>query len=141
MTKQVFGLYCIQQNKNTPNILKMLVLVHIIAKCSVFEEENMMKEIRIGLVGSGWMGKAHSSALADAQMLFGPEYGVAKFVVVADSNEAAAKAAQEKIGFERVTTDWHDVVTAPDVDLVDIATPNAFHYEVARAALENGKNV
>ena len=76
----------------------MLVLVHIIAKCSVFEEENMMKEIRIGLVGSGWMGKAHSSALADAQMLFGPEYGVAKFVVVADSNEAAAKAAQEKIG-------------------------------------------
>lgn len=119
----------------------MLVLVHIIAKCSVFEEENMMKEIRIGLVGSGWMGKAHSSALADAQMLFGPEYGVAKFVVVADSNEAAAKAAQEKIGFERVTTDWHDVVTAPDVDLVDIATPNAFHYEVARAALENGKNV
>ena len=92
----------------------------------------MMKEIRIGLVGSGWMGKAHSSALADAQMLFGPEYGVAKFVVVADSNEAAAK---------RVTTDWHDVVTAPDVDLVDIATPNAFHYEVARAALENGKNV
>ena len=75
----------------------------------------MMKEIRIGLVGSGWMGKAHSSALADAQMLFGPEYGVAKFVVL--TAEAAAKAAQEKIGFERVTTDWHDVVTAPDVDL------------------------
>lgn len=68
-------------------------------------------------------------------------YSVAKFIVVADSNEAAAKAAQEKIGFARVTTDWHDVVTAPDVDLVDIATPNAFHYEVAKAALENGKNV
>ena len=34
-----------------------------------------------------------------------------------------------------------DVVTASDVDLVDIATPNAFHYEVAKAALENGKNV
>ena len=100
-----------------------------------------MKEIRIGLVGSGWMGKAHSSALADAEMLFGPEYGVASFEMVADNNEAAAKSAQEKIGFRTISTDWHDVVTNPNVDLVDIATPNAFHYQVAKAALENGKNV
>ena len=100
-----------------------------------------MKEIRIGLVGSGWMGKAHSSALADAEMLFGPDYGVASFEIVADANEEAAKSAQKKIGFKRITTDWHDVVTDPNVDLVDIATPNAFHYEVAKAALENGKNV
>ena len=41
-----------------------------------------MKEIRIGLVGSGWMGKAHSSALADAEMLFGPVYGTASFLFV-----------------------------------------------------------
>lgn len=100
-----------------------------------------MKEIRIGLVGAGWMGKAHSSALLDAQMLFGPDYGVASFEIVADANEEAAKVAQHKIGFRRMTTDWHDVVTDPNVDLVDIATPNAFHYEVAKAALENGKNV
>lgn len=100
-----------------------------------------MKEIRIGLVGSGWMGKAHSSALKDAEMLFGPEYGVASYEIVADNNEAAAKAAQEKIGFRRMSTDWRDVVTDPNVDLVDIATPNAFHYDVAKAALENGKNV
>ena len=46
-----------------------------------------MKEIRIGLVGSGWMGKAHSSALADAEMLFGPDYGTASFEIVADANE------------------------------------------------------
>ncbi|MGI6118523.1 MAG: Gfo/Idh/MocA family protein [Bilifractor sp.] len=101
----------------------------------------MAEEIRIGLVGSGWMGKAHSSALKNAEMLFGPEYGVAVYQVVADANEKAAKEAQEKIGFKRMTTDWHEVVTADDVDLVDIATPNAFHYEIAKAALENGKNV
>lgn len=100
-----------------------------------------MKEIRIGLVGSGWMGKAHSSALKDAEMLFGPEYGIAVYEIVADNNEAAAKSAQEKIGFKRMSTDWNDVVTDPNVDLVDIATPNAFHYVVAKAALENGKNV
>ena len=101
----------------------------------------MAKEIRIGLVGAGWMGKAHSSALLDAQMLFGPDYGVASFEMVADNNEANAKEAQHKIGFKRMTTDWHELVTDPNIDLVDIATPNAFHYEVAKAALENGKNV
>lgn len=100
-----------------------------------------MKEIRIGLVGAGWMGKAHSSALLDAQMLFGPEYGTAAFEMVADANEDNAKEAQRKIGFRRMTTDWKELVTDPAIDLVDIATPNAFHYEIAKAALENGKNV
>lgn len=100
-----------------------------------------MKEIRIGLVGAGWMGKAHSSALLDAQMLFGPDYGTAVFEIVADANENSAKEAQHKIGFKRMTTNWHEVVSDPNVDLVDIATPNAFHYDVAKAALENGKNV
>lgn len=100
-----------------------------------------MKKIRIGLIGAGWMGKAHSSAFLDAQMLFGPDYGVAEFEIVADTNEASAKEAQHKIGFKRMTTNWKEVIADPNVDLIDIATPNAFHYEVAKAALENGKNV
>ncbi|MGN0950517.1 MAG: Gfo/Idh/MocA family protein [Mitsuokella sp.] len=100
-----------------------------------------MKEIRIGLVGAGWMGKAHSTAMLNEQMLFGPDFGVPVFEMVADNNEESAKIAQHKIGFHRMTTDWHELVTDPDIDLVDIATPNAFHYEVAKAALENGKNV
>jgi predicted dehydrogenase len=100
-----------------------------------------MKNIRIGLVGAGWMGKAHSSAILNAQMLFGPDYGTAVFEVVADSNEEAAKTAQKNLGYSRYTTDWKAVVSDPNVDLVDIATPNAFHYEAAKAALENGKNV
>ena len=100
-----------------------------------------MKEIRIGLVGAGWMGKAHSTAMLNEQMLFGPDFGVPVFEMVADNNEESAKIAQHKIGFRRMTTDWHELVTDPQIDLVDIATPNAFHYEVAKAALENGKNV
>lgn len=107
----------------------------------IFMEEKKMKEIRIGLVGAGWMGKAHSSAFLDAQMLFGPDFGTAVFEMVADTNEESAKEAQHKIGFRRMTTDWRELVTDPEIDLVDIATPNAFHYEVAKAALENGKNV
>ena len=49
-----------------------------------------MKEIRIGLVGAGWMGKAHSSAMLNEQMLFGPEYGVPVFEIVADNNAESA---------------------------------------------------
>ncbi|MBR0262169.1 MAG: Gfo/Idh/MocA family oxidoreductase [Selenomonadaceae bacterium] len=45
------------------------------------------------------------------------------------------------MGFNRVTDDWKKFVNDPDIDLVDIATPNAFHYQVAKAALEAGKNV
>ncbi|MFV0364178.1 MAG: Gfo/Idh/MocA family protein [Suipraeoptans sp.] len=100
-----------------------------------------MKQIRIGLIGAGWMGKAHSNALLNAQMLFGPDYGTAVFEIVADTNEEAAKSAQKNLGYNRYTSNWEEVVSDPNVDLVDIATPNAFHYEAAKAALENGKNV
>lgn len=100
-----------------------------------------MQNLKIGLIGAGWMGKAHSSALLNAQMLFGPDYGVAEFEIVADDNEASAKSASHQLGYKRWTTNWMDVVKDENVDLVDIATPNAFHYEIAKAALENGKNV
>jgi predicted dehydrogenase len=100
-----------------------------------------MKEIRIGLVGAGWMGNAHTNAFLNALMLFGPESGKPVFEVVADVNPEAAKAASEKLGFSRWVNSWQEVVTDQNVDVVDIATPNAFHYEVAKAALENGKHV
>ncbi|MCM3654398.1 Gfo/Idh/MocA family protein [Metabacillus litoralis] len=100
-----------------------------------------MKEIRIGLVGAGWMGNAHTNAFANALMLFGVESGKPVFEVVADVNLEAAKTACKKLGFSRWAESWQEVVTDPNVDVVDIATPNAFHYEVAKAALENGKHV
>ncbi|KAA9016981.1 Gfo/Idh/MocA family oxidoreductase [Niallia endozanthoxylica] len=100
-----------------------------------------MMEIRIGLVGAGWMGKAHTNAFNNALMTFGPEAGKPVFEVVSDVSEQAAKNACEQLGFSRWTADWKDVVQDERVDMVDIATPNAFHYEVAKAALENGKHV
>lgn len=100
-----------------------------------------MNQIRIGLIGAGWIGKAHSAAMHNAQMLFGETSGVAVHQVVADLNIEAARRAAEDLGYKRFTDDWKSVVTDPQVDLVDITTPNAFHYEIAKAALENGKHV
>ena len=98
-----------------------------------------MKEIRIGLIGGGWMGKAHTTAFHNAKMIFGDDMPV--FEIVSDVTEDAAKAFAEQMGYARYTADWHDVVSDPDVDLVDVATPNCMHYEMAKAALEHGKHV
>ncbi|UPO90756.1 Gfo/Idh/MocA family oxidoreductase [Niallia sp. Man26] len=98
-------------------------------------------DVRIGLVGAGWMGKSHTSSFVNALMLFGPESGKPVFEIVSDVSDEAARAAVEKLGYARYTTDWNEVVTDPNVDVVDIATPNYLHYEIAKAALENGKHV
>lgn len=98
-------------------------------------------DIKIGLVGAGWMGKAHTNAFINALLSFGPEAGKPVFDIVSDVNEEIAKKACEGLGFARWTTNWMEVVEDDNIDIVDIATPNVFHYEVAKAALENEKNV
>lgn len=98
-------------------------------------------EIRIGLIGAGWMGKAHTNSFVNALLNFGPEYGKPIFEVVSDVSAEAAKKASETLGYAKWTTDWKEVVTDKSIDIVDIATPNAFHYEIAKAALENCKHV
>ena len=69
-----------------------------------------MQEIRIGLVGAGWMGKDHSVSIANALMLFGPDMGKPVYELVADVNETNARQACEKLGYQRWTTDWMELV-------------------------------
>lgn len=98
-----------------------------------------MKEIRIGLIGAGWMGKAHTTAFHNAKMIFGDEIPV--FELVSDVGAEQVAAFAKSMGYRRHTTDWMAVVTDPDVDLVDVATPNSMHYEMVKAALQHGKHV
>lgn len=100
-----------------------------------------MKEVRIGLVGTGWMGKSHSKSFLNALYHFGEEYGKPVFEMVSDINEESALEVKRKFGFKRYSKDWQDIVTDKNIDLVDITTPNAFHYEIAKAALLNNKHV
>ena len=100
-----------------------------------------MREIRIGLVGAGWMGKAHTVAYRNVPLVFGPEPAIPTLEVVADVNPEWAKAAAENLGFARWTSDWRSVVDDPRVDVVDITTPNDVHTEIALAALAAGKAV
>lgn len=100
---------------------------------------NGKKVVRIGLIGAGWMGKAHSTAFHNAGMIFGDELPV--FEIVSDVSEEQVSSFAGTVGYKRYTTNWMEVVTDPDVDLVDVATPNSMHFEMVRAALENGKHV
>lgn len=99
-----------------------------------------MKKIKIGLIGAGFMGQTHANAYKSINNIFGDEV-VPELVAVADVNEANAKSLAEKYGFQRWTTDWHEVVSDPEIDMVDITTPNASHCPIAVEAAKHGKHV
>jgi predicted dehydrogenase len=100
-----------------------------------------MRELRIGLIGAGWMGKAHSVAYKNVPLVFGPEPAVPKLEMIADVNPDWARAAAESLGFARWTADWREAVSDPAVDVVDITAPNDVHRDIALAALAAGKPV
>lgn len=98
-----------------------------------------MKEIRIGLIGAGGQGRAHAKAYNSAKGTFEEDMPI--FEYVADTSEELAKFSARKFGFKKWSTDWKDVCNDPDVDLVDINTPNCTHYEIVKYALEKGKHI
>lgn len=99
-----------------------------------------MSTLNIGLIGTGFMGRAHSNAYRQAGKFFAHEMQpVLKAVCARDLARTAAFAANW--GWESVETDWRALVERPDIDVVDISTPNNTHREIALAAFAAGKMV
>lgn len=101
----------------------------------------MSGRMRVGLVGTGWMGKVHSMSFRTAQLAFGPEPLEPSLEIVASSNRARAERVAREWGYRRATDDWRRVVEDPEVDVVDVCTANDSHYEIAMAAIAAGKHV
>lgn len=100
----------------------------------------MSKELRVGMVGYGFMGRTHSNAYKRLNDFFPVEHRpVLKAVCARDPKKAQAFA--DNWGYERVETDWRKLVSAPDIDLIDIGSPNDTHFEIAIAAAKNGKMI
>lgn len=97
-------------------------------------------KLRIGLIGTGFMGRAHVYGYAIAQKVFDLPYRI-ELHTVADATQAAAERAAADFGFGRATADWRALAADPDIDLVDIAAPNAMHKPMALAAIAAGKHV
>lgn len=100
-----------------------------------------MKELKVGLIGAGFMGKAHVVGYSNASKLFWPTASKPVLKTVCDIDGAVAEDAKERFGFEKSTTDYMEIINDPDIDIVSVCTPNDSHAEISIAALNKGKHV
>ena len=100
-----------------------------------------MKKMGIGVVGSGFMGKAHCVALSNMPKLFTDAPYVPVFKTVCDIVPEIAEDFKERFSFEKACTNYMDVVNDPEIDIVCVCTPNDSHAEISIAALKAGKHV
>ena len=98
------------------------------------------KKLNVGMVGYGFMGRTHSNAFLQAGRFFELEYQPVLKAVCARNPERAKQFA-DNWGYESTETDWRKLVERADIDLIDIASPNDTHAEIAIAAAHAGKMV
>jgi len=97
-------------------------------------------QVNIGLIGQAFMGRAHSNAWSQVGRFFdAPMTPVQKCIAGRDEKTLAAFAA--RWGWENYTTSWKALASSPEIDLVDIGTPNNLHLQMAKFALQAGKDV
>jgi predicted dehydrogenase len=92
-----------------------------------------MKKIKAGIFGTGFMGRVHTEG---ARRL-----GNVEIAAVAGSSAERARAFADRIGIERSTGDWRDLIADSSIEVIHILTPNELHFPMAKAALEAGKHV
>ena len=97
-------------------------------------------ELRVALLGTGFMGKAHSNAYCQAEHFFDLPYRIRRTVICGRHAESASAMAS-RWGWEETSTDWRSVIDRKDIDAVDVALPNQLHAPAAMAAAEAGKIV
>ncbi|MBK8084615.1 MAG: Gfo/Idh/MocA family oxidoreductase [Devosia sp.] len=99
-----------------------------------------MTTIGVGLIGTGYMGKCHALAWNAVRPVFG-DGPRPRLVHLAEVTADLAARRADEFGFERSTDDWRVLIADPEVEVVSVTTPNAFHAEMAIAALAAGKHV
>jgi predicted dehydrogenase len=100
----------------------------------------MAKVLNVGMIGYGFMGRAHSNAYCQVNHFFDVPFRPVLKAACA-RNVEKLKAFAEQWGYESLETDWRKLIERPDIDLVDICVPNNLHAEIAIAAAEAGKMV
>jgi predicted dehydrogenase len=100
----------------------------------------MPKPLRIGLVGYGFMGRAHSNAYRRVNNFFDVEYQPVLQAVCA-RDKAKAQQFASTWGYDSIESDWRKLVERPDIDAIDICVPNNLHHDIAIAAAGAGKMI
>ncbi len=100
----------------------------------------MSKTVNVALIGTKFMGKAHSNAFLQAPRFFDmPVKPVMKVICGHDPKGTAAAA--EQFGWQEWSTNWEEVIKRPDIDIIDVATPGNLHPVMAIAAAKAGKHI
>jgi predicted dehydrogenase len=100
----------------------------------------MAKTLRVGMIGYGFMGKAHSNAWRQAPFFF-PLKAKVEMHTICGRNPAGVQAARAKLGWQFASTDWQELVESPLIEIIDITSHNDSHAEIAIAAAKAGKHV
>lgn len=96
--------------------------------------------LKIGQIGTGYIGKTHAIAYSAAPSVFELSADI-KLSALADIDAERVKQKAQAWGFGRYTTDWKAIIEDPEIDIVDICTPNYLHEEMALAAMAAGKAI
>jgi predicted dehydrogenase len=99
-----------------------------------------VKDIGVGIIGTGFMGKAHGLAYRAAAGVFPLKLNPV-LEMVADNNPETGRTAFRQLGFKRLTEDWKELVRDPAIGIVSITAPNVLHKEMALEAIAHGKHV
>jgi predicted dehydrogenase len=99
-----------------------------------------MRELRVALLGQGFMGKAHSNAFAQVGHFYDTPFRIRR-ALLCGRDAASLKTMAARWEWEETSTDWRAAIDRKDIDLVDIALPNHLHAEAAIAAARAGKIV
>jgi len=101
----------------------------------------MSATLNIGLIGSGFMGQAHADAIRRAALLYPDLPKTPVLYAIADQNQAMAQQAAQRFGALHAFGDWREMVQDPNIDVIDITSPNHLHHQMALAAINAGKHV
>lgn len=102
----------------------------------------MVKQLRIGMLGCGFMGRVHSNAWLQVPHFFAREHKpVLKACYAREEDRQKLEEFAARWGYESIETDWRKIIERKDIDLVDVCVPNRMHHDVVIAAAEAGKIV
>jgi predicted dehydrogenase len=101
----------------------------------------MKKELRIGLIGTGFMGRTHSNGYNRVANFFPDLAYTPVLKAVCSRNKEKVQAFADQWGYESVETDWKVLIARDDIDAIDICTPNDTHAEISLAAAAAGKMI
>ncbi|MEN5014755.1 Gfo/Idh/MocA family oxidoreductase [Erwinia sp. Eh17-17] len=101
----------------------------------------MSDTLNIGLIGSGFMGQAHADAIRRAALLYPNLPKTPVLYAIADQNQLLAQQAAQRFGALHAFGDWREMLQDPNIDVIDITSPNHLHHQMALEAIAAGKHV